>query len=133
VKEEEEQNWEKRIFWKLSQGTVGTVVAGNFGLGGQETARIPRARELERLFLVGGRLIFDWAVWASTRTSEPGTESTKSVGGGMHVTSSGLSSLCCCYYDVIINMLLCCCYHVVVFVVVIMLLAFICCCCLFLV
>jgi hypothetical protein len=30
-----------------------TVVAGNFGLGGQETARIPGARELERLFLVG--------------------------------------------------------------------------------
>jgi hypothetical protein len=29
------------------------VVAGNFGLGGQETARIPGARELERLFLVG--------------------------------------------------------------------------------
>jgi hypothetical protein len=42
VKEEEEENWEKRAFWKLSQGTV---VAGNFGLGGQETARIPRARE----------------------------------------------------------------------------------------
>jgi hypothetical protein len=31
----------------------GTVVAGNFGLGGQETARIPGAREMERLFLVG--------------------------------------------------------------------------------
>jgi hypothetical protein len=31
----------------------GTVVAGNFGLGGQETARIPGAREPERLFLVG--------------------------------------------------------------------------------
>jgi hypothetical protein len=30
-----------------------TVVAGNFGLGGQETARIPGARESERLFLVG--------------------------------------------------------------------------------
>jgi hypothetical protein len=31
----------------------GTAVAGNFGLGGQETARIPGAREPERLFLVG--------------------------------------------------------------------------------
>jgi hypothetical protein len=30
-----------------------TIVAGNFGLGGQETARIPGARESERLFLVG--------------------------------------------------------------------------------
>jgi hypothetical protein len=32
---------------------TGTVVAGNFGLRGQETARIPGAREPERLFLVG--------------------------------------------------------------------------------
>jgi hypothetical protein len=31
----------------------GTVVVGNFVLRGQETARIPGARELERLFLVG--------------------------------------------------------------------------------
>jgi len=29
-----------------------TVVAGNFGLGGQETVRIHGAREPERLFLV---------------------------------------------------------------------------------
>jgi hypothetical protein len=29
------------------------VVARNFGLGGQETVRIPGARESERLFLVG--------------------------------------------------------------------------------
>jgi hypothetical protein len=42
-------NW-KNCFGELSQGTV---VAGNFGLGGQETARIPGAREPERLFLVG--------------------------------------------------------------------------------
>jgi hypothetical protein len=40
----------EQLFWELSQGTV---VAGNFGLGGQETARIPGARESERLFLVG--------------------------------------------------------------------------------
>jgi hypothetical protein len=48
--EEEEENWENRLFWELSQGTV---VAGNFGLRGQETTRIPGAREPERLFLVG--------------------------------------------------------------------------------
>jgi hypothetical protein len=29
--EEEEENWENKLFWELSQGTV---VAGNFGLGG---------------------------------------------------------------------------------------------------
>jgi hypothetical protein len=40
----------EEAFWKLSQGTV---VVGNFGLGGQETARIPGAREPKRLFLVG--------------------------------------------------------------------------------
>jgi hypothetical protein len=34
-------NWEN-CFGELSQGTV---VAGNFGLGGQETAKIPGARE----------------------------------------------------------------------------------------
>jgi hypothetical protein len=45
-----EENWEKRAFWKLSQGNI---VVGNFGLGRQEIARIPRARELARLFLVG--------------------------------------------------------------------------------
>jgi hypothetical protein len=37
----------------LEDSHRGTVVAGNFGLGGQETVRIPRAREPERLFLVG--------------------------------------------------------------------------------
>jgi hypothetical protein len=47
---EEGGNWKNNCFGELSQGTV---VAGNFGLGGQETTRIPGARELERLFLVG--------------------------------------------------------------------------------
>jgi hypothetical protein len=37
-------------FGELSQGTV---VSGNFGLRGQETARILGARESERLFEVG--------------------------------------------------------------------------------
>jgi hypothetical protein len=32
---------------------IGARVAGNFGLGGQETVRNPRARESERLFLAG--------------------------------------------------------------------------------
>jgi hypothetical protein len=43
-------NWRNVFFWKLSQGTS---VVGNFGLGGQETAKIPGDREPERLFLVG--------------------------------------------------------------------------------
>jgi hypothetical protein len=37
----------------LEDSHMGTIVAGNFGLGGQETIRIPGARESERLFLVG--------------------------------------------------------------------------------
>jgi len=37
----------------LEDSHRGTIVAGNFGLEGQETVRIPRARESERLFLVG--------------------------------------------------------------------------------
>jgi hypothetical protein len=32
---------------------IGAHVAGNFGLGGQETVKNPGTRELERLFLVG--------------------------------------------------------------------------------
>jgi hypothetical protein len=32
---------------------TGASVAGNFGLGGQETVRNPGARESERLFLAG--------------------------------------------------------------------------------
>jgi hypothetical protein len=50
------ERWRRRrrkleeLFWELSHGTV---VARNFGLEGQETTRIPGARELDRLFLVG--------------------------------------------------------------------------------
>ena len=47
---EEEENWENRSFWKFSQGTA---IAGSFGLGARETARILGDRESERLFLVG--------------------------------------------------------------------------------
>jgi hypothetical protein len=42
----------------------GAPVAGNFGLGGQETVRNPKSRESDRLFLV------DWEVsrfWAELR------------------------------------------------------------------
>jgi hypothetical protein len=63
-------SWEGKKIWRgrrrragnnnFGTGTVfledshrGTIVAENFGLGGQETVRIPGAREPERLFLVG--------------------------------------------------------------------------------
>jgi hypothetical protein len=59
MKEGGGENWENRAFRKLSQGTV---VAGNFGLRGQETARIPRARESERLFLVGWEVNIQFGV-----------------------------------------------------------------------
>jgi hypothetical protein len=68
-------NWKNKIV--LGNFYRGTVVAGNFGLGGQETARIPGARELERLFLVGWEVnIQFWAVWERTRKSEKGAKST---------------------------------------------------------
>jgi len=37
----------------LEDSHKGTVVAGKFGLRGQEIVRIPGARKSERLFLVG--------------------------------------------------------------------------------
>jgi hypothetical protein len=42
----------------LSQGAP---VAGNFGLGGQETVRNPGARESDRLFLAGWEVNQFWA------------------------------------------------------------------------
>jgi hypothetical protein len=48
---EEGGNWRTKIV--LGNFYRDTAVAGNFGLGGQETARIPGAKEPERLFLVG--------------------------------------------------------------------------------
>jgi hypothetical protein len=56
------RNW-RNGFEKLSQGTV---VAGNFGLRGQETARIPGAREPERLFLVGWEVNIQFA-WCTEK------------------------------------------------------------------
>jgi hypothetical protein len=74
------KRWKRRrkigrpdCFGELSQGTV---VARNFGLGGQETARIPGARSWRGCSQLDGRLIFSWVVWASSRTREPGTKST---------------------------------------------------------
>jgi hypothetical protein len=48
---EEGGNWRTEIV--LGRFYRGTAIVGNFWLGGQETERIRRARELERLFLVG--------------------------------------------------------------------------------
>jgi hypothetical protein len=58
-----EKNWERKkeegmnqfmaVTVLLEDSHRGTVVAGNFGLGGQEIIRNPGAREPERLFLVG--------------------------------------------------------------------------------
>jgi hypothetical protein len=53
----------------LEDSHRGTIVAGNFGLGGQETVRIPGAREPERLFLVGWEVNTQfWAGSASSTT-----------------------------------------------------------------
>jgi hypothetical protein len=93
-------NW-KNCFGELSQGTV---VAENFGLGGQETARILGARESERLFLVGWEVNIQLDSWASSRPREPGTKSTN-----LHVEVRILYILCC-QYVVVIMLLVCCCY-----------------------
>jgi hypothetical protein len=54
----------------------GTVVAGNFGLGGQETARIPGAREPERLFLVGWEVNIQFGQFGQEQEQKPGAKST---------------------------------------------------------
>jgi hypothetical protein len=46
---EEEENWENRAFWKLSQG----IVVGEFWARGPGNRKDSGARESERLFLVG--------------------------------------------------------------------------------
>jgi hypothetical protein len=55
--ERKKEEGRKQQFWAgtvlLEDSHRGTVVAGNFGLGGQETVRIPGAREPKMLFLVG--------------------------------------------------------------------------------
>jgi hypothetical protein len=101
---EEEEEIGGMVFGKLSQGTV---VAGNFGLGGQETARIPGAREPERLFLVG------WEV-----NIQSGQEQEHDQ------TEKGLDKPTCRWRYV-----LCCCYHYFVVVIIIMLLLLILLCC----
>ena len=92
------ENW-KNCFGELSQGTV---VAGNFGLEGQEIARIPGARDPERLFLVG------WEVNIQSGQEQEQDQTKKGLdnqheGGGM-------------YYNVVFTILLLlvillCCYH----------------------
>jgi hypothetical protein len=84
------------VFGKLSQGTG---VAGNFGLGGQETARIPGAREPERLFLVGWEVNIQSGQEQEHDQIEKGLDN-QPEGGGM-------------YYNVvfIILLILLCCYH----------------------
>jgi hypothetical protein len=57
---------------------LGHCCCWEFWARGQETARIPGAREPERLFLAGWEEnIQFWAVWARTRTKEQGTKSTR--------------------------------------------------------
>lgn len=50
-----EKIWKEGGDWKekivLRDFYLGTIVAGDFGLEGQETTRIPGTRELETLFL----------------------------------------------------------------------------------
>ena len=80
---------EEQLFWKLSHRTV---VARKFGLRGQETARIPGAREPERLFLAG------WEVNIQSGQEKEHDQIEKGLfnqpaGGGM-------------YYDVVIIILL---------------------------
>jgi hypothetical protein len=53
-------------YWFLLEELVGELsqgapVAGNFGLGGQETVRNPGAREPDRLFLAGWEVSQFWA------------------------------------------------------------------------
>jgi hypothetical protein len=63
-----------RLFWGDFTGAL--VVAGNFGLGGQETTRIPGAREPERLFLVGWEVNIQFGQFGQTRTNRKGAKST---------------------------------------------------------
>jgi hypothetical protein len=109
------------VFVKLSQGTV----VGNFGLGGQETTRIPGARESERLFLVGWEVNIQLGKNKNMNKIKHKRDYINQPAGGDM------------YYAIVIIIFLllslfCYCYYAIV-VVLIMLLSSICCCCLFLV
>jgi len=53
---EREEGGDLRTEIVLGKFYRGTIVAGNFELEGQEAIRIPGARELKRLFLVGWKV-----------------------------------------------------------------------------
>jgi hypothetical protein len=57
---------------------LGHCCCWGFWARGQETTRIPGAREPKRLFLAGWEVnIQFWAVWERTRTKEQGAKSTR--------------------------------------------------------
>ena len=93
---EEDEEIGEMVFGELSQGTA---VAGNFGLGGQETARIPGAREPKRLFLVGREVNIQSGQELERDQTKNGLDN-QPEGGGMY------------YYAIFIILLtLLCCYH----------------------
>jgi hypothetical protein len=81
---------------------MGTVVAGNFGLRGQETARILGAREPKRLFLAGWEVNIQFGKFGA-------------VGQDQEQTGKGINQPTCrsryvfyklvCYYYVVVIML----------------------------
>jgi hypothetical protein len=85
-----------------------TVVSGNFGLGGQETARIPIAREPERLFLVGWEVNTQFGQSGRIFNNQERDKTTK-----LQVEVDTLCIFCCHYivvdfYGVSMLLLLCC-------------------------
>jgi hypothetical protein len=96
-------NW-KNCFGEVSQDTV---VAGNFGLGGQETVRIPGARESERLFLVGWEVNIQYGQEQEHDQIEKGLD---------RPTCRWRYVLCYCYHysivvvDIFLFLSLSCCY-----------------------
>jgi hypothetical protein len=83
----------------LEDSHRGTVVVGNFGLEGQETVRIPGARESERLFLVG------WEV--NTQFGQFGHHQQHHQLEVEHqVEVNTLCAYCCYHYIVVIIILL---------------------------
>jgi hypothetical protein len=66
----------------LSQGAP---VAGNFGLGGQETVRNPGARETDRLFLAGWEVSQFWASFSFSLDNRVREAWTDRVGEQHHL------------------------------------------------
>jgi hypothetical protein len=108
-KEEEEILKEEEIGEHIGFGNShrDTVVAGKFGLRGQETARIPGARESERLFLVGWEVNIQFgAVWARVRKIRKGAKSTNLQVEVRILCILLVDLLLLCYYLLLIIMLL---------------------------